>query len=103
MGDVVGEKDVRDSVDINISHGKSTFNESYLSLPTNNGVQPALNSSGNGDGHSTTSSNTNVREGLDRGVVEEDGMEFDECPTPNHVLIMNIIIWNSMGALKPNF
>ena len=77
MGDVVGEKDVRDLADINIGHGKSTFNETYSSLPTNDGVQPALNSSGNGDGHSTTSSNSDVREGLDRGVVEEDGMEFD--------------------------
>lgn len=28
---------------------------------------------------------------------------FDECPTPNHGLVMNIIIWNSKGALKPNF
>ena len=28
---------------------------------------------------------------------------FDECPPSNHVLIMNIIIWNSRGSLKPNF
>ena len=28
---------------------------------------------------------------------------FDECPPSNHVLIMNIIIWNSKGSLKPNF
>ena len=30
-------------------------------------------------------------------------LSFDECPTPNHALIMNIILWNSRGALKPNF
>lgn len=28
---------------------------------------------------------------------------FDECPTPSHQLIMNIIVWNSRGMLKPNF
>ena len=28
---------------------------------------------------------------------------FDECPTPNHCLIMNIIAWNCRGALKPSF
>lgn len=28
---------------------------------------------------------------------------FDECPTPNQQFIINIIIWNSRGALKPNF
>ena len=28
---------------------------------------------------------------------------FDECPTPNHILLMNIIIWNCKGALKPSF
>lgn len=28
---------------------------------------------------------------------------FDECPTPNQQFIINIIIWNSKGALKPNF
>ena len=28
---------------------------------------------------------------------------FDECPTFNHQHIMNIIIWNSRGVLKPNF
>ena len=26
-----------------------------------------------------------------------------ECPTPNLSLIMNIIVWNSRGILKPNF
>ena len=26
-----------------------------------------------------------------------------ECPTPDHHLSMNIIIWNSRGALKSNF
>lgn len=28
---------------------------------------------------------------------------FDECPTPNHCLVMNIIAWNCRGALKPSF
>ena len=28
---------------------------------------------------------------------------FDECPTTVHHPIMKIIIWNSKGALKPNF
>ncbi|XP_075654817.1 uncharacterized protein LOC142624982 [Castanea sativa] len=28
---------------------------------------------------------------------------FDKCPTPKHHFLMNIIIWNSRGALKPNF
>lgn len=28
---------------------------------------------------------------------------FDECPTPNHNFLMNIIIWNCRGALKPFF
>ena len=28
---------------------------------------------------------------------------FDECPTPNHCLIMNIIAWNCRGELKPSF
>ena len=27
----------------------------------------------------------------------------DECPTPYHSLIMNIIIWNCKVALKPSF
>lgn len=27
----------------------------------------------------------------------------NECPTPNHQFLMNIIIWNNRGALKPNF
>lgn len=28
---------------------------------------------------------------------------FDECPTPQHLSLMNIIIWNCKGALKPLF
>lgn len=28
---------------------------------------------------------------------------FDECSTPNQVLVMNIIAWNCRGALKPSF
>ena len=28
---------------------------------------------------------------------------FDECPTPNHQLTMNIIVWSSRGVLKPDF
>lgn len=28
---------------------------------------------------------------------------FDECPTPDHVFLINIIIWNFRGALKPSF
>ena len=28
---------------------------------------------------------------------------FDKCPTPNHILLMNIIVWNCKGALKPSF
>ena len=28
---------------------------------------------------------------------------FDECPTLNHILLMNIIVWNCKGALKPSF
>ena len=27
----------------------------------------------------------------------------DECPTSQHIFIMNIIIWNCRGALKPSF
>ncbi|XP_075633780.1 uncharacterized protein LOC142606285 [Castanea sativa] len=27
----------------------------------------------------------------------------NECPTPHHHLIMNIIVWNSKSVLKPNF
>jgi len=30
-------------------------------------------------------------------------LSFDECPTPNHCLVMNIITWNCRGALKPSF
>lgn len=29
--------------------------------------------------------------------------QIDECPTPNHHLIMNIILWNCRGALNPHF
>lgn len=28
---------------------------------------------------------------------------FDEYPTPDHTFLMNIIIWNCRGALKPSF
>ena len=28
---------------------------------------------------------------------------FDECPTPQHLFLMNIIIWNCGGTLKPSF
>ena len=28
---------------------------------------------------------------------------FDGCPTPNHKFLMNIIVWNCRGALKPSF
>ena len=28
---------------------------------------------------------------------------FDECPTPQHCFLMNIIIWNCRGVLKPSF
>ncbi|XP_030941775.1 uncharacterized protein LOC115966748 [Quercus lobata] len=28
---------------------------------------------------------------------------FDECPTPCHWVVMNIIAWNCRGALKPEF
>ena len=28
---------------------------------------------------------------------------FDEYPTLNHILLMNIIVWNCKGALKPSF
>jgi hypothetical protein len=29
--------------------------------------------------------------------------QIDECPTPNNILMMNIILWNCRGALKPSF
>ena len=29
--------------------------------------------------------------------------QIDECPTPSHYLIMNIILWNCRGALNPHF
>ena len=28
---------------------------------------------------------------------------FDDCPTPVHIFLMNIIVWNCIGALKPSF
>jgi len=28
---------------------------------------------------------------------------YDECPTPNHHLVMNVIAWNCRGALKALF
>ena len=28
---------------------------------------------------------------------------YNECPTPIHTLVMNIIVWNYKGALKPSF
>lgn len=28
---------------------------------------------------------------------------FNECPTPDHCSVMNIITWNCRGTLKPNF
>ena len=28
---------------------------------------------------------------------------FDGCPTPNHKFLMNIIVWNYRGSLKPSF
>ena len=28
---------------------------------------------------------------------------YDECYTPTHPIIMNILVWNSRGLLKPNF
>ncbi|KAL0009525.1 hypothetical protein SO802_011027 [Lithocarpus litseifolius] len=28
---------------------------------------------------------------------------FDGCPTPNHHLIINILVWNCRGSLKPSF
>lgn len=28
---------------------------------------------------------------------------FDECPIPQHWFLMNIIIWNCRGVLKPSF
>ena len=28
---------------------------------------------------------------------------FDDCPTPKHIFLMNIIMWNCRGALKPSF
>ncbi|XP_050262566.1 uncharacterized protein LOC126707024 [Quercus robur] len=28
---------------------------------------------------------------------------YDECYTPTHPIIMNILVWNSRGVLKPNF
>lgn len=28
---------------------------------------------------------------------------FDECPTPNYCLAMNILAWNCRGDLKPTF
>jgi len=42
-----------------------------------------------------------IRWNLRKGV--EVKPPLDECPTPDHHLIMNIIIWNSKGVLKPNF
>lgn len=28
---------------------------------------------------------------------------FDDCPTPDHIFLMNIIVWNCIGTLKPSF
>ena len=28
---------------------------------------------------------------------------YDECPTPIHTTVMNIIVWNCRGTLKPSF
>ena len=38
-------------------------------------------------------------------LVEEARLlpPFDECPTPSHQLVKNIIAWNCRGSLKPEF
>ena len=55
------EKDV----ELNIDHGKPPLNEA---LPS---------SSDNGGGRSSALPCSDVKKGLDRGVMEEDGMDFD--------------------------
>ena len=35
--------------------------------------------------------------------VAKSLLPFDECPTPQHQFLMNIIIWNGWGVLKPSF
>lgn len=51
-------------------------------------------------GHSTEMLN---RMGWNLKKETKSQPPFDECCTPNHIFVMNIIIWNSRGALKSNF
>ena len=60
-----------------------------------------------------TSSGLYSKNGLDDDLGDEDRMDprkgvkqnppFEKHPTTVRYLIMKIIIWNSRGALKPNF
>lgn len=31
------------------------------------------------------------------------GLPLDDCPNPDHSFLMNCIIWNCKGVLKPSF
>lgn len=36
-------------------------------------------------------------------VEEKPLLPVDECPSPDHILFMNIIAWNCRGVLRPAF
>jgi len=46
-------------------------------------------------------------EGQTREILKREEAKslppFDECPTPEHKFLMNIIVWNCKGTLKPSF
>ena len=47
--------------------------------------------------------NPNAAKGPKRTQETKLMPPFDECPTPNLLFLMKIIIWNCRGVLKPSF
>lgn len=113
VGVIVGEENVKDSDHFYNHNGEQTLHQAHSSVQTYDGVQLALNCSRIRDGGLGTLPGTQSRKGAGNEDAREDQMEseegggneavFDECPTPYHQLVMNIIIWNSRGVLRPNF
>lgn len=73
----IGKEDARGIAGRQVPNGKSTYNKTDSSLPTNSGVQSIFSHHQNGDGGSGVQCYLHAREGSLNGYVEEDEMDLE--------------------------
>ena len=111
--DSVRAKNVGGKTNFHLPHREQPHNQNNTSLSGHVGFRSLCLVTENGDGSPIAQSDTVSWRRANKGNAEATGWNLrkvakslplvDECPTPEHIFLINIIVWNYRGVLKPTF